>query len=90
MAVDKSMRILVVDDFQTMRRIIINLLRQLGFSNVVEAADGALALQKVKDDNKLGSIHSRNVFFGGNTDRISSFNFDVCKWQSDGCKWNFK
>lgn len=51
MAVDKSMRILVVDDFQTMRRIIINLLRQLGFSNVVEAADGALALQKVKDDN---------------------------------------
>lgn len=51
MAVDKSMRILVVDDFQTMRRIIINLLRQLGFSNVVEAADGALALQRVKEDN---------------------------------------
>lgn len=51
MAVDKKMRILVVDDFQTMRRIIINLLRQLGFTNVVEAPDGALALEKVKDDN---------------------------------------
>ena len=51
MAVDKSMRILVVDDFQTMRRIIINLLRQLGFTNVVEAADGQLALERVKDDN---------------------------------------
>lgn len=51
MAVDKKMRILVVDDFQTMRRIIINLLRQLGFTNVVEAQDGAFALEKVKDDN---------------------------------------
>ncbi|MAF32073.1 MAG: hypothetical protein CMF60_07685 [Magnetococcales bacterium] len=50
MAVDKRMRILVVDDFQTMRRIIINLLRQLGFTNVVEAQDGQLALEKVKDD----------------------------------------
>lgn len=50
MAVDKGMRILVVDDFQTMRRIVINLLRQLGFTNVVEAADGMLALEKVRDD----------------------------------------
>lgn len=50
MAVDKRMRILVVDDFQTMRRIIINLLRQLGFTNVVEAQDGQLALDKVKED----------------------------------------
>lgn len=51
MAVDKGMRILVVDDFQTMRRIVINLLRQLGFTNVVEAADGQLGLEKVRDDN---------------------------------------
>lgn len=51
MAVDKGMRILVVDDFQTMRRIVINLLRQLGFTNVVEASDGMLALEKVRDDN---------------------------------------
>lgn len=45
------MRILVVDDFQTMRRIVINLLRQLGFTNVVEASDGMLGLEKVRDDN---------------------------------------
>lgn len=50
MAVDKNMKILVVDDFLTMRRIVINLLRQLGFSNVVEAADGKQALDKVMSD----------------------------------------
>lgn len=51
MAVDKNMRILVVDDFQTMRRIVINLLRQLGFNNVAEAADGKLALDKVMSED---------------------------------------
>ena len=50
MSVDKSMRILVVDDFMTMRRIIINLLRQLGFSNVTEAADGVQALERVQGE----------------------------------------
>jgi two-component system chemotaxis response regulator CheY len=50
MAVDKNMRILVVDDFPTMRRIVINLLKQLGFSNVVEASDGKEALEKVRSD----------------------------------------
>jgi|TARA_Y100001960_G_scaffold333703_1_gene440408 two-component system chemotaxis response regulator CheY len=50
MAVDKNMRILVVDDFHTMRRIVINLLKQLGFSNVVEASDGREALDKVHSD----------------------------------------
>jgi two-component system chemotaxis response regulator CheY len=50
MSVDKNMRILVVDDFLTMRRIVINLLRQLGFANVTEAADGKLALEKVKTE----------------------------------------
>lgn len=51
MAVDKNMKILVVDDFQTMRRIVINLLKQLGFSNVAEASDGKIALDKVMSDN---------------------------------------
>jgi two-component system chemotaxis response regulator CheY len=51
MAVNKDMRILVVDDFQTMRRIIINLLRQLGFKNVAEASDGQRALEKVKGES---------------------------------------
>lgn len=50
MAVNKNMRILVVDDFLTMRRIIINLLRQLGFNNVVEAADGKQALERVHEE----------------------------------------
>lgn len=43
MATDKNMRILVVDDFSTMRRIIKNILRQLGYTNVVEADDGTSA-----------------------------------------------
>lgn len=42
--VDKTMNILVVDDYATMRRIIKNLLKQLGFSNIYEAADGQEAL----------------------------------------------
>lgn len=41
---DKNMKILVVDDFSTMRRIIKNLLRDLGFSNTQEADDGLTAL----------------------------------------------
>ena len=41
---DKSMKILVVDDFSTMRRIIKNLLKDLGFSNIQEADDGSTAL----------------------------------------------
>ena len=44
MAADKNMKILVVDDFSTMRRIIKNLLRELGYNNVVEADDGNTAL----------------------------------------------
>ena len=41
---DTSMKILVVDDFPTMRRIVKNLLQDLGFSNFVEAEDGQSAL----------------------------------------------
>jgi len=47
--VDKSIKILVVDDFPTMRRIIRNLLKELGFNNVDEAEDGAAGLEKAKD-----------------------------------------
>jgi two-component system, chemotaxis family, chemotaxis protein CheY len=42
--VDKEMKILIVDDFSTMRRIIKNLLRDLGFTNTSEADDGLTAL----------------------------------------------
>ncbi|MDR3158732.1 MAG: chemotaxis response regulator CheY [Zoogloeaceae bacterium] len=47
---DSKMRILVVDDFSTMRRIVRNLLKELGFTNVDEAEDGAIALQKLNGD----------------------------------------
>ena len=45
---DPKMKFLVVDDFSTMRRIVRNLLKELGFTNVEEAEDGVIALQKLK------------------------------------------
>jgi len=44
MSLDKNIKILVVDDFSTMRRIIKNLLRDLGYTNTHEADDGMTAL----------------------------------------------
>jgi two-component system, chemotaxis family, chemotaxis protein CheY len=49
--VDKNLKFLVVDDFSTMRRIIRNLLKELGFTNVDEAEDGAVGFQKLKAGN---------------------------------------
>lgn len=46
---DKNLRFLVVDDFATMRRIVRNLLKDLGFTNVEEAEDGQDALAKLQD-----------------------------------------
>lgn len=46
---DPKMKFLVVDDFSTMRRIVRNLLKELGFVNVDEAEDGAVALQKLNN-----------------------------------------
>lgn len=43
MAYDPNMRVLIVDDFSTMRRIVRNILRQIGLNNVVEADDGTTA-----------------------------------------------
>lgn len=48
MELDKNMKILIVDDFSTMRRIIKNLLRDLGFTNTAEADDGTTALPMLK------------------------------------------
>ena len=47
---DSSMRFLVVDDFSTMRRIVRNLLKELGYTNADEAEDGAVALAKLKSE----------------------------------------
>ena len=48
MPVDLKMPVLIVDDYATMLRIIKNLLKQIGFDNVDEAADGGEAFQKMK------------------------------------------
>ncbi|MCC8402194.1 chemotaxis response regulator CheY [Paraburkholderia sp. MMS20-SJTN17] len=45
---DKGMKILVVDDFPTMRRIVRNLLKELGYSNVDEAEDGMAGLARLR------------------------------------------
>ncbi|NBM11739.1 MULTISPECIES: chemotaxis response regulator CheY [unclassified Proteus (in: enterobacteria)] len=45
----KDLKFLVVDDFSTMRRIVRNLLKELGFTNVEEAEDGADALAKLRN-----------------------------------------
>ena len=50
MAISPNIRILVVDDFSTMRRIIKNILRQLGLNNVVEADDGTTAWDVLNKD----------------------------------------
>jgi two-component system chemotaxis response regulator CheY len=57
MAVEMSMPILVVDDYKTMIRIIRNLLKQIGFENVDEAADGTEAFEKIKK-TKYGLVIS--------------------------------
>ena len=46
---DKNLKFLIVDDFSTMRRIVRNLLKELGYTNADEAEDGAVALQKLKN-----------------------------------------
>ena len=57
MAVDMNMSVLIVDDYKTMLRIIRNLLKQLGFNAVDEAADGSAALSKMRS-KKYGLVIS--------------------------------
>jgi two-component system, chemotaxis family, chemotaxis protein CheY len=57
MPADPSMKIMVVDDMSTMRRIVKNLLKQLGFANVDEAENGQEALIKLRAD-KFGFVVS--------------------------------
>ena len=57
MAVDLSIPVLVVDDYNTMVRIICNLLRQLGFVHIDDASDGTVALDKMRS-RKYGLVIS--------------------------------
>lgn len=58
MSVNKSMDVLIVDDYGTMRRIIRNLLKQLGFMNVEEAVDGKEAWGMIQNKKSYGLIIS--------------------------------
>jgi two-component system chemotaxis response regulator CheY len=49
--IDYRMRVLVADDFATMRKIVRNILKQIGFDNIVEAEDGQAAIQVLKAEN---------------------------------------
>lgn len=47
---DLTMKVLIVDDFATMRRIVKNILTQLGYKNIIEADDGATAVEVLKKE----------------------------------------
>jgi two-component system chemotaxis response regulator CheY len=49
--IDFRMKVLVADDFATMRKIVRNILKQIGFDNIVEAEDGQAAVQVLKNEN---------------------------------------
>lgn len=55
---DPNMKILVVDDFSTMRRIVRNLLKELGFANVHEAEDGVEGLNKLRSEGNFEFVVS--------------------------------
>lgn len=55
---DPNMKILVVDDFSTMRRIVRNLLKELGFANVHEAEDGVQGLNKLRGEGDFAFVVS--------------------------------
>jgi two-component system chemotaxis response regulator CheY len=51
MPIDKSINVLVVDDIATMRGIVKGVLKQIGFTNVIEAENGCLALKELKKED---------------------------------------
>jgi len=51
MAIDMNLKVLIVDDYKTMLRILANLLRQLKFTNIEKAMDGSEALRKLRAEN---------------------------------------
>jgi two-component system, chemotaxis family, chemotaxis protein CheY len=49
--IDYRMKVLVVDDFATMRKIVRNILKQIGFEDIIEAEDGSAALRMIKNES---------------------------------------
>ena len=49
--IDFRMKVLVVDDFATMRKIVRNILKQIGFDDITEAEDGSVALRLIKSES---------------------------------------
>lgn len=49
--IDFRMKVLVADDFATMRKIVRNILKQIGFDDIVEAEDGQAAIQVLRNEN---------------------------------------
>lgn len=58
MAVDPNMKFLIVDDYKTMLRILRNLLKQLNFTNVEDATDGSMALEKLRAEGDFNFVIS--------------------------------
>jgi len=58
---DKNTKILIVDDFTTMRRIVKSILQQLGYNNIVEAQDGAQAFRLLEEDGVQFVISDWNM-----------------------------
>ena len=58
MAVDPNMKFLIVDDYNTMLRILRNLLKQLNFLNVEDATDGGMALEKLREQGDINFVIS--------------------------------
>ncbi len=54
-SIDYSLKVLVADDFATMRKIVRNILKQIGFEHILEAEDGAAALLLIKQE-KVGLV----------------------------------
>ena len=74
---DPKTKFLVVDDFSTMRRIVRNLLKELGYSKVEEAEDGAMALSKLKNEHFDFVISDWNMPVMNGLDMLKSIRADA-------------
>ena len=73
---DQNMQVLIVDDFATMRHIIKNMLRQLGYTNIVEAEDGTVALRLLQREKVDLLISDWNMPNMGGLDLLKAVRAD--------------